>query len=177
MDLSETQAELRAWMDRLAIQDLIFRYSEAVTRADWDQCLGVFAPDAVWESPGMGMRFDTPAAFIGLLTQTSSTSELLIQTAHGPVINLIGSDRAESTTTVHEMTRGVVVGETSYGEEGSHINFEQYGIYFDDIARIDGEWRFTHRVFVPLYVSSGSVTGDVLTQRTALLRPEAADPG
>jgi hypothetical protein len=177
MGLSETEAELREWMDRLAIQDLIFRYSDAVTRADWDECLKVFAPDAVWESPGMGMRFDTPAAFVGLLTQTSSTSELLIQTPHGPVIDLIGSDRAKSTTTVHEVTRGVVVGETSYGEEGSDINFEQYGIYFDDIARIDGEWKFTHRVFVPLYVSSGCVTGDVLTPRTALMRSEVADLG
>jgi hypothetical protein len=29
--------EIRKWLDRLAIQDLIHRYSDAVTRADWDQ--------------------------------------------------------------------------------------------------------------------------------------------
>jgi len=27
--------ELREWLDRLAIQDLINRYSDAMTRADW----------------------------------------------------------------------------------------------------------------------------------------------
>jgi hypothetical protein len=42
-----------------------------------------------------------------------------------------------------------VVGETSYGDEGCEVNFEQYGRYFDDITRIDGEWKFTRRVFEP----------------------------
>jgi hypothetical protein len=33
---------LPEWLDRLANQDLIYRYSDAVTRADWQQC------EAVW---------------------------------------------------------------------------------------------------------------------------------
>jgi hypothetical protein len=40
-------AELREWLDRLAIQDLIYRYSDAVTRADWQQCEAVFVPDVL----------------------------------------------------------------------------------------------------------------------------------
>jgi len=170
MVLSETEVELRSWMDRLAIQDLIYRYSDAVTRADWDQCRAVFAPDAIWESPGMGMRFDSPDAFLAVLTD-QSTTDLLIQTAHAPVINVTGPDRAHATTTIHEMVRGAVVADSTYAEKGADINFEQYGIYFDDIARIRGDWLFTHRLFVPIYVSSGSVAGDVLTPRSGLLGP------
>jgi hypothetical protein len=34
MTLAETEPDLQAWLDRLAIQDLINRYSSAVTRAD-----------------------------------------------------------------------------------------------------------------------------------------------
>jgi hypothetical protein len=60
MGLSGTEVELRAWMDRLAIQDLPFGVPDAITRADWDQCLRAFAPDAVWESPGMGMLRQWP---------------------------------------------------------------------------------------------------------------------
>jgi len=168
---SETEVELRSWMDRLAIQDLIHRYSDAVTRADWDQCRAAFAPDAVWESPGMGMRFESPDAFLAVLTDSSAT-DLLIQTAHAPVINLTGPDRAEATTTVHEMMRGAVVADTTYGEKGAEVSFEQYGIYFDDIARIEEDWLFTHRVFVPIYVSPGSVVGDVPAPRSGLRRPE-----
>jgi hypothetical protein len=47
-----------------------------------------------------------------------------------------------------------------------------FGIYYDDLARIDGEWKFTRRVFVPTYMTVGSVTGDVFTQRSALLEPD-----
>jgi hypothetical protein len=32
--LADTELELRAWLDRLAIQNLIYRYSEALTQAD-----------------------------------------------------------------------------------------------------------------------------------------------
>jgi hypothetical protein len=42
-------SELRAWIDRQAIADLIHRYSDATTRADWDQLQAVFASDAVLE--------------------------------------------------------------------------------------------------------------------------------
>ena len=41
-------------------------------------------------------------------------------------------------------------------------------IYYDDVARIDGQWKFTHRLFVPFYLANGCVTGDVLTRRAEL---------
>ena len=63
MEQPRQERELREWLDRLAIQDLINRYCDAVTRADWDQCEAVFAPDAVWESP-LGLRFESRAAFL-----------------------------------------------------------------------------------------------------------------
>jgi hypothetical protein len=40
MALAETEVEVPAWLDRLAIQDLIYRSSDALTRADLKQ----FAP-------------------------------------------------------------------------------------------------------------------------------------
>jgi hypothetical protein len=172
MALAETELELRAWLDRLAIQDLIFRYSDAVTRADWDRCEAVFAPHAIWESPALGMRHEGGRAFREFLAESSSALELLIQTPHSPVIQLDGRDHAHATTTIHEFVRGTAVTVTSHGEPGTQVNFEQYGIYFDDIARIEGEWKFTHRLFVPIYVGAGCVTGDVLTPRSGLLRPE-----
>jgi len=61
MAVTQTEAELREWLDRLAIQDLIYRYSDAVTRADWHQCEAVFSPDATWESPILGLRHESRA--------------------------------------------------------------------------------------------------------------------
>jgi ketosteroid isomerase-like protein len=155
--------EWREWLDRLAIQDLIYRYSDAVTRADWAQCEAVFAPDAIWESPILGLRYENRASFMEILRATS-THDLLIQTPHSAVITLSGANQAWATTTIHEFSRG--------GEAREESNFDQYGIYFDDLARFDGGWRFIHRLFVPVYVVKGCVTGDLLSRRSALLRPD-----
>jgi SnoaL-like domain len=169
MAVGKMEVELREWLDRLAIQDLIHRYSDAVTRADWQQCEAVFAPDAIWESPILGQRYDTRAAFMEILMATS-TSDLLIQTPHSSVITLTDADHAQATTTIHEFVRGMAIADSTIAEAGTESNFEQYAIYFDDLARIDGLWKFTHRLFVPIYVGRGCVTGDLLTQRSALLR-------
>jgi hypothetical protein len=169
MSRAGTNLEVCAWVDRLAIQDVIEGYSDAVTRADWAQCEGLFAPDASWESPAVGLRYDSAAAFLDVLGKTS-TSDLLIQTTHSSVIKLISSDEAQATSTVHELTRGPGADDSAYGARGAEINFEQYGIHFDDIARITGEWKFTHRLFVPIYVDGGCITGHVMTPRSGLLR-------
>jgi hypothetical protein len=173
MIAAELEPRLSDWLDRLAIQDLIYRYSDAVTRADWQQCEAVFAPDVIWESPILGMRYESRAAFLDILRATSPY-DLLIQTAHSPVVTLTGADRAHATTTIHEFARGASVADTALGAAGEESNFDQYGIYFDDLAQISGEWRFTHRVFVPIYVTQGSVKGDLLGSRSGLLRPSLA---
>jgi hypothetical protein len=165
------EVEVREWLDRLAIQDLISRYSDAVTRADWQQCEALFCPDAIWESPLLGLHYEDRASFIEMLTTTTSY-ELLIQTPHATVITLTGTHQARATTTIHEFIRGVTVGDSS--ETAFEPNVEQYGIYYDSVARSDGEWKFTHRLFVPIYAGTGRVTGDVRTPRSALLRPDGA---
>jgi ketosteroid isomerase-like protein len=164
-----TELEVRDWLDRLAIQDLIARYSDAVTRADWHQCEAVFAPDAVWESPNLGLRYDDVASFLDMVR--ASTTDVLIQTPHSSVVMLDG-DRATATTTIHEMSRGVGSADSALGGAGAEINFEQWGIYYDDVARLDGEWKFTRRVFVSVYLNPGCLTGDVLTARSAMQRPD-----
>jgi SnoaL-like domain len=161
--------ETREWLDRLEIQDLIHRYSDGVTRADWQQCEAVFTPDATWESSGLGIRCDNRASFMEILRATSSY-DLLIQTAHSPVITLIDAHHARSTTTIHEFIRETAAADNGSEDSGAENNLEQYGIYYDDLARVDGSWKFTHRVFLPIYVGRGCVTGDLLTPRSALLR-------
>ena len=98
-------AEVPAWLDRLAILDLIHRYSDAVTRADYEQMATVFTPDTLWESPVLGLRFETPRAFIDFQIEGNDALEVLIQTPHSPVVDLVDAERATATTTIHEMIR------------------------------------------------------------------------
>jgi hypothetical protein len=116
------ERERLEWLDRLAIEDLIARYSDAVTRADWDQCEAVFAPDAVWQSP-LGLRFESRAAFMEFLRPTSSY-DVLIQTSHSSVITFTGPDRAKATTTI-ELSRGDGLADSKLGETAAEINVEQ----------------------------------------------------
>jgi hypothetical protein len=171
MGLAETEVEVRAWLDRLTIQDLIYRHSDALTRADWRQVEALYALDAIWETPALGLRYDGVAALIEMLGETSS-HEVYVQTPHAPVINLIAADEAQATTTIHEWLRGVskIESRPMDIQSGDQVNLEAYGVYYDDIARIEGEWRFTHRVYVPIYIGAGAVMGDVVTPRSDLLR-------
>jgi hypothetical protein len=162
--------QLQQWIDKCAIQELIYRYTDSVNRADWEQTIELYASDAVWESPVLGMRYETAAAFVDNLRASSPTTDILVQTASSPVITLVNDDFARATTTIHEFCRGATAEESAFGPPGSEVNFEDYGIYYDEITRLDGEWKFTHRVFVPTYMGPGCVTGDVPTPRDKLLR-------
>jgi hypothetical protein len=83
----------------------------------------------------------------------------------------MSADEAQATTTIHEWARGITPIDTTLDiQQGDQANQELYGVYYDDIARIDSEWKFTHRLCVPIYISSGRVTGDVVTPRSRLLR-------
>ena len=158
--------DVHRWIDTAAIMDLIYRYANGVTRADWQQVEAVFAPDALWESPLLGMRYERASDFLDLLK--ASESELLIQTASTPVIRLVDPDHAVASTTTTEVVRGTAGGDSALGEAGEPIDIVQYGVYEDEIARVDGEWRFTRRCFVPLYIDQGVVNGQVIAQRASL---------
>ena len=158
-------AELQAWLDRHAILDLIHRYSDAVTRADFEQMATVFVADAVWESPLLDLRFETARSFIDFQIEGSASLDVLVQTPHSAVIELLGADRANATTTIHEFFRGTASGVGAYGDAGSELNVDQYGIYYDEVAKVDAEWKFTHRLFAPFLIAPGRVAGDVVSNR------------
>jgi ketosteroid isomerase-like protein len=161
----------RSWIDKFAIQELIYRYSDSINRADLAATEAVYAPDAIWESPLLGLRFESAHAFCEFLAESTAKQELLIQTPHCPVIRLLGPDAAQATTTIHEFSRGIAAADGPFGAEGTEINFQDYGIYYDEVARLEGDWKFTHRVFVPIYLEPGAVTGDLPTERSTLLKP------
>jgi hypothetical protein len=130
--------DAREWEDRDAIQQLIYRYSDAVTRADYEQMATVFAADAVWESAILGMHFETAREFIDFQIEGSTGFDVLIQTAAGPVVELLGASRATATTNIREVIRGTAAVDGPSGPAGTEVNVDQYGIYFDEIAKIDG---------------------------------------
>jgi SnoaL-like domain len=161
----------RDWIEKFKIQQLIYRYSDSVNRGDLEAMRAVYADDAVWESPLLGFRHESADAFIEFFRENTTTTELLIQTPHCPVIELLGTDSARATTTIYEFMKGTALEDGPFGLKGETINYQDFGIYYDDISRIDAEWKFTHRLFVPIYLEPGAVTGDIPMARSGLLNP------
>jgi ketosteroid isomerase-like protein len=155
----------RAWQDRDAIQQLIYRYSDAVTRADYAQMATVFADDAVWESPILEMHFTTAREFIDFQIAGSTALDVLIQTASNPVIDLVNRERATATTNIREIIRGTTTNDSAYGPTGTELNVDQYGMYFDDLSKFGDAWKFTRRLFMPILIAQGAVAGDIVTTR------------
>jgi hypothetical protein len=83
------------WIERLAISDLIHGYSYSVTRADWDGTEAAFAPDAIWEIPALGLRYEGARTIRHFLAEAIGY-DLLLQTAHPPVIRFLGPGQAPS---------------------------------------------------------------------------------
>jgi hypothetical protein len=151
--------ELRATVDRVAIQHLIYRYSDAVTRGDYEHLSSFFAPNATWECPLLGLAFDDAREFVDYLVEGSAALDVLVQTASNPVVELVSSESAKATTTILELVRA-----------GSEVNDSRYGIYFDEVVNVDGEWRFSARLFVPFLQPADHTLGEVVTKRP-VLRP------
>jgi ketosteroid isomerase-like protein len=157
-------------LERLRIQDLIHRYSDSITRGDYEQTATVFAPDAVWEDPQSDIRLESARAFLAYLAEGSTSLDLLIQTPHSPVVELLPGGRARATTTIHEIVRGVATADSAVGATGSEINVDRYGIYYDELAKFGQDWKFTRRTFVPFFTTTGVTFGEVSGTRP-LLRP------
>src|SRR3974390_122883 len=159
------------WIEIFKIQQLIYRYFDSVNRGDLETMRTLFADDAVWEEPFFGLRQESADGFVELFRNSTAKAELLIITPHCPAIRMVSANEAQATTTIDEFTRGAAPEDGSFGPEGTKVNFQNVGIYYDDIALIDRSWKFTHRLVVPVYFESGAVTGDVVATRESLLDP------
>jgi hypothetical protein len=85
-------------IEKFKIQQLIYRYSDSVNRGDLEAMRSVYADDAMWESPLLGFRHESADAFVEFLRDNTTTTELLVQTPHCAVIELLGTDSARATT-------------------------------------------------------------------------------
>ncbi len=142
-------SDVTAWIDKLAIQELIYRYSDAASRGDWDVFATLWTPDALWEvaSP-VDSRVVGAAAIVEAVIKNLTGEDFLVQMTHGAVITLHGDDRASSTTTIHAIAR----------RQGEH-DVTNYGIYYDDLVKVSGTWKFSRRRLVPVYSDSSALVG------------------
>jgi hypothetical protein len=168
MDETPALAEI---LDRAAIEDLIRRYADAMTRADWEQHEALFAPDIVLETaPPFTITLRGRDELIDRCKFNSTRVDFMIQMSHSWVVTLLGPDSARATSTTHELARfKEEVGPLTFADGTVSSNFEYVGIYYDNFVKIDGRWLFAKRFCQPVYAKFGGLDGPTIMGRDGLL--------
>jgi ketosteroid isomerase-like protein len=121
-------------IDELAIQQVINRYSEAASRADWEHVLSTYAPEGVWEIPVLAAKFAGHEAIRQGLITISAPFDYIVQLNAPGVIKLEG-DRATARSVMREC------GKYSGKDEALEVLL----IYDDSLVRTPDGWKFTRR--------------------------------
>jgi ketosteroid isomerase-like protein len=154
--------------DRIAIEQVIYGYSDALTRVDAAQFETLWMPDAVWEvAPPTNIRVEGYEQIRDAIFSAVDRFEPWIQVAHNPVITLLDDAHARSTTTMHEIGKWRDPAAGAASRYRGDVNL--YGIYYDDLVFDGNRWRFATRRFVPLCTVTGVADVHATTPRHPLL--------
>ena len=124
--------------DRLAIGDLLARYCPAMDASRADLCIGLFAPDAVLETPvGAAEGRD---AILAWIEERLSLRSSEYQVGHY-LLNPLLAAESESRVRVRSM---LIYTRQRVDVEGQ-TELLSTGIYEDEVGRTNEGWRFLRR--------------------------------
>jgi hypothetical protein len=150
-------AEIATWMDKLAIQELAIRTCDAVTRGDWDAFEAVWAPDGVWEeSPPMENRTIGGRQIREQVASAMSGVEFFSQMCHGVTFAELTGNTARTRTAIHGVCRA------------QGVSFVTIGIYYEELVKTDGAWRYKFRRLENIYTDFSPLGGQVNIPRSEL---------
>jgi ketosteroid isomerase-like protein len=137
--------------DRLAIRELIDRWSDSVNEQDWAQLATCFIEDGVWGvGPPFNFTFRGNKTIVEHVSSKVSEQEYVMQVPHAVVVKLNG-DTATARTTVQEFMRG---------RDGAGAQI--WATYYDELVRTTEGWRFKCRKFRAAIFEANPVGGDFL---------------
>ena len=150
--------ELAGWIDKQAILELIARYSNLASRGVLDDFDELWTDDAVWEvGPPVDSRVVGAQAIRDQVIKNTSSGEFLVQMSHDSVVTLQGDGRASETTLIHAIARLT-----------SGHSVVNYGVYYSDVVKVDGLWKFARRRLVPVFSDSSALVGVAPISRNEL---------
>ena len=157
--------DLTSWIDKLAIQELITTYFDVVMRGDWETFETLWAIDGVYDRGIQDIHGGSREArdlsrSVGApeIRRVSAAAveqlDLFIQVGHGSVVTLHDHDHASARTPFNALARN---------DDGLH--YTHYGIYYDDLLKVDGRWKFEVRRLQPMYFDTSPLPGTVVPSR------------
>jgi hypothetical protein len=141
--------------DRVAVRELLERFSDAVNHGQFEIIPTLFTEDAVWEAKiapdaelglGEGFHFRGPDGIrTGLAKSRERAEPLFYSVIPGP-IELHGNGRASSRSTMYELLH----------VKGNGSVLDLVGTYSDTFVEHDGVWRFASRSFRLRYAAEAT---------------------
>ncbi len=126
--------------DQQAIRALLERYCEGVNQRDAAVWGSTWAEDAVWELPHLDME--------GLKGRETIVAAWLEAMKMFPFVNMMAMPGVISVNGERATMRSYT-DEVAVMQDGTELR--PRGQYDDECVRVDGEWKFSRRVFKVLH--------------------------
>jgi ketosteroid isomerase-like protein len=149
--VTNLEARLRAVEDRLEIQALAARFSDAVNERDVTAFAQLWASDRpIWEiGPPLQSRAEGIDEIIAMFQRLLQIERYFMQMTHSGVVTIDG-DRATARFVERERGRG----ETTY--------YENLAVYDDVLVKEPAGWRFLERHYRYRFLDQTPFGGDAL---------------
>ncbi len=145
------EERLMSLEDDLAIRNLVARFADATTIADYEGLKALWQPDGVFTISQPNFNTKTGIDdIIALIKQLRDGRDFFIQFVHSGVIKDQGNT-ATARWMMHEVAQGP--GEKYYSN---------YGIFNDKMKKINGDWFFTSRSYDYMWLDTGKFLGQPL---------------
>ena len=141
--------------DEHEIRALLERYTTAVNLRDWPAYQACWTADAVWEllEPLNGRHVGLPA-IMAEVTKTVETLEVFVQMTHSIVVRDLTATTAKAVVTLNE------IGRPKPGSDFPFPSMFILAMYFDDLVKQDGQWKFKQRTYKVAYWDATRLPGD-----------------
>lgn len=122
--------------DEFAIQQILNIYSVNASLNKHEEMAATFAPDGIWEVPGIGLRCEGREAILQAAQGVTGAVDYLVQ-LNSPAIVEVDGDTATAQSVIRECGQYA----------GRQTALEVLGLYTDRLVRLPEGWRFAHRLF------------------------------
>ncbi len=147
---------MQALQDRLDIQQIISLYSEGCSERDWDQVMGTFLTNGIWEVPKRGITITGHAALRAAMSSMVATLDYFVQ-INAPAIITLDGDHATARSLIRECGK----------HSGRPEALEVMGRYSDELVRTPEGWKFAKRTFDGLGLQGFPLIPPILPSKQA----------
>lgn len=122
--------------EEFLVQGTLNRYSEAASRADWDEVLSTYLPDGVWEIPVFNTKFEGRNGIREGLMRFAGPMDYIVQ-LNSPALITVDGENAAARSVIRECGKYT----------GRDEALEVLGFYADTLVRMPEGWKFARRIF------------------------------